>query len=84
MRQTKITDYFKPSSNQTNQTEITDYFKNSVEHDKLVKLRNKCVQIRDECKKYTYDQSQFIGGDLGTLAEYVLALGDKLSLIINN
>lgn len=67
-KQTKITDYFH-SEKSANTEEMSN---------KLEKLRNECVRIREECNTYTYDSTTFIG-DMGTLAEYVLVLGDKIN-----
>lgn len=68
MKQTKITDYFH-SEKSANIKELSN---------KLEKLHNECMRIRDKCNTYTYDSTMFIG-DVGTLTEYVLALGDKIN-----
>ena len=62
------------------QTKITDYFHSGKSElsNKLEKLHNECMRIRDKCNTYTYDTTMFIG-DVGTLTEYVLALGDKIN-----
>lgn len=49
---------------------------------KLAKLRDECIRIKNTCEQYKYcsdyysDHAVF---DMGTLVEYVLALGDKLN-----
>ena len=67
-KQTKITDYFN-SEKSANTEEIRN---------KLEKLRNECVRIREECGTMQYSAQIFML-DMGTLTEYVLALGDKIN-----
>jgi len=66
--QTKITDYFH-SEKSANTEEMSN---------KLEKLRNECVRIREECGTMQYSAQIFML-DMGTLTEYVLALGDKIN-----
>ena len=67
-KQTKITDYFH-SEKSANTEEMSN---------KLEKLRNECVRIREQCDTHSYDITMFIC-DMGVLTEYVLALGDKIN-----
>jgi len=67
-KQTKITDYFH-SEKSANTEEMSN---------KLEKLRNECVRIREQCDTHRYYSAMFIG-DMGILTEYVLALGDKIN-----
>ena len=67
-KQTKITDYFN-SEKSANTEEIRN---------KLEKLRNECLRIREECGTMQYSAQIFML-DMGTLTEYVLALGDKIN-----
>lgn len=67
-KQTKITDYFR--------SEKTENLKEM--DDKLEKLHNECVRIREECAGCCYNVQNFML-DMGTLTEYVLALGDKIN-----
>ena len=68
MKQTKITDYFH-SEKSPNTEKLNN---------KLEKLRNECLRIKGKCGTYTYDSTMFIG-DMGILAEYILALEDKIN-----
>lgn len=67
-KQTKITDYFH-SEKSANTEEMSN---------KLEKLRNECVRIREECGTMQYSAQIFML-DMGTLTEYVIALGDKIN-----
>ena len=67
-KQTKITDYFH--------SEKTENLKEMNEINNL--LYNECVRIREECKTMFYSAQGFMI-DMGTLTEYVLALGDKIN-----
>ena len=68
MKQTKITDYFH-SEKSTNTKKMDN---------KLEKLHNECVRIRNQCDEYSYNYIELID-DMGILTKYVLALGDKLN-----
>ena len=64
MKQTKITDYFH-SEKSANTEKINN---------KLKRLRDECIRIRDE-----YLEEYQFAGDMGILAEYILALEDKIN-----
>ena len=67
------------------QTKITDYFYSErtaaaeERSNKLEKLRTECLRIREECNSvYNFPATKFTH-HMGTLTEYVLALGDKIN-----
>ena len=68
MKQTKITDYFH-SEKSANAKKMGN---------KLEKLHNECLRIREQCNEYSYNYIELID-DMGILTEYVLALGNKLN-----